>query len=470
MAKLELYLLTALVAIGLALGATSSSAGFVTYEVEKVALEGETAPETSAASFTSIDSYTVDLNTSGQVAFGATLSGATPAWGIFVYSDGVGSARAVTGDAAPAPLTGTYRAVGYPTIDDAGGVSQGVMIRTSPTTSANALILAGESGDSVLVADTDSAPGSGGTLDVGLGDLAFHARGSGGSPVFGSTVTGGANASGIFVGSGRAVALAGDSSPVGGSYASFSYPGGNASGKVAFPAELAAATVASGLFVDSGAGPVPLVLAGDLDPEGETYLSMFLPQVNSAGDVMFAAEWVPTGSEQGGVYVNDAGGIRSVVRTDEPLPGTGGGTVTSLDGLPHFSDGGRVTFSASVAGGDVAAGVFAVQPNGTLLLVARDGDPVPGAPGDSFTGFGHAVSNDAGQVAFAGVTSAGANGVFLATATLAVPALSPPALALLAGLVLLIGGRLGQASRRCAGGRIHGSSSARARAPRPPAM
>jgi hypothetical protein len=194
--------------------------------------------------------------------------------------------------------------------------------------------------------------------------------------------------------------------------------------------------------VDSGAGPVPLVLAGDLDPEGETYLSMLLPQVNPAGDVMFAADWVPAESGEGGVYVHDSGGIRSVLRTDEPLPGTGGGTVASLDGLPHLSDGGRVTFSASVAGGDMAAGVFVIDPNGTLHLVARDGDAVPGAPGDTFTGFGHAVSNDAGQVAFAGVTSAGANGVFLATATFAVPALAPPALGLLAGLVLLIGGRL----------------------------
>ena len=448
MAKRKAFLLGGFTAIGMILGASMPAAGSAPYLVEKVAMDGETAPEAGGVTISAIDFYTVDLNANGQVAFGATLSGATPAWGIFVYSDGSGSARGLTGDSAPAPLTGTYLAFGYPNLDDAGDVSLGVMLRTSPTTSANAVILAGESGDTVLVTETDTAPGSGGTLDVGIGDLAFHGHGPGGAPVFRSGVTGGSNSTGIFVGTSSAVALAGNPSPVGGTYASFGYPGANAGGKVAFPADLSGASATSGLFVDSGSGPAPLVLEGDLDPEGETFFSVVLPQVNAAGDVMFAAEWVPLENGDGGVYVHDGGGTRSVIRTDDPLPGTGGGMITSLSGLPHFSDAGRVSFSASMTGGDVEAGVFVVEPNGSMRLVARSGDPVPGAPAETFTSFGHAAGNDAGQVAFAATTSGGVTGVFLATAPpTPVPSVPPAALALLGGLLLLVGVRLGSPRR-----------------------
>jgi len=431
-----------ILAIGLAIVVGSPAFGAGSYSIEKVALDGETAPDSGGETFAPIDTFTVDMNASGQVSFGATLSGGF-AWGIFAYSDGAVGARALSGDTALEPPIGTYLAFGYPYIDNAGDVSFGAMIRTSPTTSVDAVILAGASSDSLLVSETDDAPGSGGKLDVNVGDLAFHARGPAGAPIFRSTVTGGSNPSGIFVGTGTAVALAGAPSPAGGSYDSFHYPGGNASGTVAFPAFLSGASAASGLFVDSGSGPVPIVLEGDVDPNGETIASMLLPQVNTAGDVMFAAEWEPVVDEEGAIYIHGAGGLRTVLRTAEPVPGTGGGTIVSLDGLPHFSDGGRVTFSASLTGGDFDAGVFVIETNGTVRLVAKSGEPVPGVPGATFASFGHAAGNDAGQVAFAGITDGAANGVFLATAPpAAVPALPPVLLGALAGLMLLVGGGL----------------------------
>ena len=172
MSRTRLQWLTGFIAIGLAVATTSPAFGADPYTIEKAALDGETAPGAGGATYAPIDSLTVDMNAGGEVAFGATLSGGPPNWGVFVYSDGAVSARGVTGDAAPEPLTATYLAFGYPYIDDIGEVSVGVLVSSGE----NALLLAGESGDSVLVTDSDTAPGSGGTLAFSAGSLSFHAR------------------------------------------------------------------------------------------------------------------------------------------------------------------------------------------------------------------------------------------------------------------------------------------------------
>jgi hypothetical protein len=404
------------------------------YQVEKLALDGEAAP--GGGSYGTLDSYAVDLNAAGEVAFGALLAGSPPAWGVFVHAGGATAARARSGDAAPPPLGGSYVAFGLPNLDDAGDVSFGALVRVSPTDTANALVLAGEAGDTLLVSEFDAAPGAGGTLELALGDTGFHARGPGGAPVFRSDVVGGSTGSGIFVGTSSAVALAGDPSPSGGSYLYLDMPGANAAGKVAFGASLAGAAVNSGVFVDAGSGAAALVLSGDLGPGGETFATFHLPQVSATGDVMFMAGW--DDGVSGGIYVQDAGGIRAVAATGQPLPETNGGSIDSLGGPAHYSDAGSVAFGAALVGGSVAGGVFVADASGALRLVARSGDPVPGAPGQSFASFGVAASNAAGQVAFAATTSSGAHGVFLASPLPAqVPSLSPLGLAALALLLLL---------------------------------
>jgi hypothetical protein len=408
------------------------------YEIAKLALDGETAPGGGGASYGSLDLYAVDLNSAGEVAFGGMLTGATPTWGVFVHSGGAAAARGISGDPAPPPLGGTYVAFGWPNLDAAGDVSFGALVRLSPTETANALVLAGASGDTILVSDLDAAPGAGGTFELAVGDTSVHARGPGGVPVFRSDVIGGSAGAGVFVGASAAVALAGAPSPAGGTYLYLNTPGANAAGKVAFGASLSGAAVDEGLFVDAGGGPTALVLPGDLDPEGAVYRNFYLPQLSATGDVMFMADWAPDGLS-GGIYVHDAGGIRSVARTGQPLPGTGGGSIDSLGGPAHFSDAGTVAFGASLVGGSVAAAVLATDASGALRVVAHSGDPVPGAPGQSFASFGVAASNGAGQVAFTGTSDSGTHGVFLASPLATpVPSLSPPALAVLAALLVLV--------------------------------
>jgi hypothetical protein len=428
--------------LGLA-GAAAADPG--DYEIAKLALDGETAPDSGGASYTSLDLYALDLIAAGDVAFGGRLSGATPTWGIFVHTAGAAAARALSGDPAPAPLGGSYVAFGWPNLDGAGGVSLGALVRLSPTETVNALVLATGAGDALLASELDAAPGAGGTLELALGDTSLHARGPGGAPVFRSDVIGGSAGSGIFVGTSSALALAGDPSPMGGSYLYLDTPGANAAGKVAFGASLAGAAVPGGVFVDTGSGAEALVLSGDLGPGGETFAAFYLPQVSASGDVMFMADWGDGVS--GGIYVRDAGGIRAVATTGQALPETDGGSIDSLGGPAHFSDAGSVAFGAALVGGSVAAGVFVADASGALELVARSGDPVPGAPGQSFASFGVAASNGAGQVAFAGVSDTGAHGVFLASplATNPVPSSSPLGLAVLAAALLVL---LGAVPRR----------------------
>ena len=421
-----------LVLIG-ALALMPLDSGAQGFAIEKIALDGEAAPVAGEVSFTSVDVFALDLNASGHVSYGATLSMDMPNWGVFVHAAGSGSAYAISGDPAPAPLGGTYIAFGRPHIDAAGDVSMGAMIRLPSLAVADALVLASGGGDSILVSEFDTAPG-GGTFEVAIGDTNFHARAAAGLPVFQSNVVGGAE--GVFEGTTTTIVRAGDGTPAGGTYASFTWPGANASGVVAFPAELSGVDATSGLFVDSGEGAVTIALEGDLEPLGETFHDFALPVVNASGDILFLGGWAPDGST-GGLYVSETAGLRSVVRSGQALPEAVGGSIDSLGGVPDFADGGAVSFSATVAGGSVASGVFVAEPSGSIRVVALAGDPVPEAPGESFASFVATSVNAAGQVAFGATTSGGSNGVFLATPEAAkVPMLSPPALL---GLLVLLG-------------------------------
>jgi hypothetical protein len=81
MSKVSLQRLTGFIAIGLAVAAASPAFGSDPYTVEKIALDGEAAPDAGGAVFSPIESLTVDMNSIGNVSFGATLSGPSPNWG-----------------------------------------------------------------------------------------------------------------------------------------------------------------------------------------------------------------------------------------------------------------------------------------------------------------------------------------------------------------------------------------------------
>ncbi len=101
--------------------------------------------------------------------------------------------------------------------------------------------------------------------------------------------------------------------------------------------------------------------------------------------------------------VSGAGvGVRVVAMTGDPAPGTG--QAYTYFGPPAINSAGEVSFSAHLTGGIDDSGIWTegFLGTGSMSLVLREGDPVPGMPGSSFgdvSGWEHVFRmNDAGTL------------------------------------------------------------------------
>jgi hypothetical protein len=398
------------------------------YEFRKIALEGETAPDTGGETYEGEFSMPA-INGAGEVAFGDLLSGGDPInSGLFLDSGGSASAVALFGDATP--VGGSYTFFGSPTLNGSGDVS--FMGIVSGGSQPRGIFLDSGGTHSTLVLPGDTAPDTGGGTYTGnVADFNMHALNASGGVAFRSEVTGGSVASGIFVDSGSAeasFALAGDTAPgtSGGTYSAFGNPSQNDSGSVAFTADVTGSSVASGVFLDSGASDAAVALVGGSAPDtgGGSYSELGYPVVNDLGYVVFIAN-VTGGSASGGIFLDTGGPEEAVAVEWGTAPDTGGGTYATVTSLGVLDDTGRVAFSATVTGGSVGAGVFLYDSaSEETLAVALAGQTAPDAGGATFSSFGFVAVNDAGQIAMQATLSDGSAGVFLASPiAAAVPAL-----------------------------------------------
>src|SRR2546421_5956432 len=219
----------------------------------------------------------------------------------------------------------------------------------------------------------------------------------------------------------RAVALAGDPAPGGGSFA----PSGreslpivapaNTKGQVAFSATMLRSTASEAFFLASQGRAVRVVAEGDPVPGGGVFSGFGrhpIPALNERGDVAFAAA-VVGGRTVEGIFLRNARGLRPVVVTGGGAPGLPSGTIAAVD-APALNDRDDVAFLASVRRGrDVVEAVYAVV-GGRLTKVVAQGDPAPA--GGTFAGFGPPAINNRRRVAFAAVVEGRAvpGGVFVA--------------------------------------------------------
>lgn len=159
-----------------------------------------------------------------------------------------------------------------------------------------------------------------------------------------------------------------------------------------------------GIWRNRGGITSPIIMTGDIAPDypadtfineiGNTQVS-FTPTVNGFGNVAFTASVVGPSviANERAVFVESNGAMHSVARTSVSPPGVDHTTTFSGFGDPVINNSGHAAFVASITGPSVTSannsGVWSTS-NGVLHMVAREGDPAPGATaGAVFSSFSY---------------------------------------------------------------------------------
>jgi len=176
----------------------------------------------------------------------------------------------------------------------------------------------------------------------------------------------------------------------------------------------------SGIYVANAESELRQVArTGELAPGTATTFSYFsAPSLNSGGHVAFFAVLNPDDAQASygsGVWRETApNSLELVARTGGAAPGTS--ALFSFDNaeseLPGFNESGQMAFVSDLSGPGVSefndTGIWKVDTDGSLALIAREGDAAPGTDGVFAPyGLGGAFINGAGQVAFFGGISDG---------------------------------------------------------------
>src|SRR3989441_11988701 len=153
----------------------------------------------------------------------------------------------------------------------------------------------------------------------------------------------------------RAVALAGQPAPGGGTFEHFGVESlpvvapANTKGQVAFFATLLRASAGEAFFLASERRTVRIAAEGDAVPGGGTFSGFGrhpIPALNEAGDVAFAAA-VSGGKTVEGIFATTGRRLRAVAVVGSAAPGIASGTFANLD-APALNDRGDVAFLATV--------------------------------------------------------------------------------------------------------------------------
>lgn len=239
----------------------------------------------------------------------------------------------------------------------------------------------------------------------------------------------------------RKVAMTGEAAPGGGSFTSFSsiIPINNR-GLVAFYASVSGnAANPRGIFAGTPGGPISAIArAGDSSPIGGTFTTFTQPlYINDAGQVAFRAVVQDGPAQRTILCVGRVGAAPvKVVAQGDVLPG---GTVASVAEQFRFNEAGEVAYLVTFT--TSARGLFLGSAGGVQKKVALLGDAVPGVTG-TVVDLREAtlVLNSRGQVGFwaaVGSMQAARSGYFLGSGVAA------PQVRLLEGQALPGGGVCG---------------------------
>ena len=166
-------------ALTLALLPASGALAASGYTIETIALEGAPAPGTSDSFGPFLD---VSLEATGRVAFGAPLASGFPNSGIWVDAGSGPELRTRNGDAAPAPLAGSFIAFGgFTRIDGSGRVGLSSIL----TGGVDGLFLDTAGVDAVVMNEGGAAPTPpGGTFAGSIGVIGVFGLNAAGDVAF----------------------------------------------------------------------------------------------------------------------------------------------------------------------------------------------------------------------------------------------------------------------------------------------
>lgn len=232
------------------------------------------------------------------------------------------------------------------------------------------------------------------------------------------------------------IAQTGDTAP--GStetFLSFGKPAIDESGNVVFWASLLNDSEDEGLYrFSSDIVSAIATTAAPIEVFGieRSYSSFTDPVVNEDGDLAVLATLA---NEEGhAILVRSANGAWSIVaQTDMLAPGTFGGVTFETLSFPHINGAGQVAFQASLAGsGDAISnttdsGMWALDSNGVLSLILREGDTFEVKPGFPATVEAMEIGgfNASGKLALRSSFTNGASAI----ATIEVGIVPPPSIA-----------------------------------------
>jgi hypothetical protein len=158
--------------------------------------------------------------------------------------------------------------------------------------------------------------------------------------------------------------------------------------------------------------------------DGSTFADFFDPRHTDFGSAFRADLANAPAGRSSGIWVGKAGSVQLLARTGEPAPGAGGATFASLRWPMMQAFDPPVTFFAGDLNTSTQSvpdqGIWYGQP-GSVFLIHRSGQPAPGAEGALFDTFGIALPG--GHLAFRatlrglGVTPANDVAIFSGSAT-----------------------------------------------------
>jgi hypothetical protein len=179
------------------------------------------------------------------------------------------------------------------------------------------------------------------------------------------------------------------------------------SGEILFAGSITGGSGGQGLFVASSTGTRKVVANGDPNPQGGTFPSVSSGILNNEGQTAFlagSALWIGSGT---------AAPVRKVSAGDPVPPPVGGAFAANLLTLRAFEDNGALAFTANITGSSVSpAGLFRLNANNSVDVVAYRGQfaAVPG--GQSFSIFNSVSMNASGRVSFQVIYASGAYAIF----------------------------------------------------------